>query len=521
MPMPTTNAPFSESDIKYLQSYGIAIEELNRQYNILTNGITPPSVLKAASLEYGIMKVPESEMSCYLQRWDDYRLSEKASITKFVPASGAASRMFRDFYPLLNKQETTPSDDLTETQKQFFESIDAFAFYNDLNESCLRYNWTSASRLVSSGKYVTLLQNLLTPSGLDYAHLPKGLIPFHRYNDGYIRTAALEHLAEGALIAKQIDGTVKLHFTIPSSQKDAFIGHVDRHKEDLEDLYGVQYDISYSEQSPSTDTLSLDSDGNLLRDANGTLILRPGGHGALLQNLMALDSDVVLIKNIDNVSPDFLKGNTITYTKLLGGILLAVQEKTFSYLHRIDGGRISRSMTEEMLSFLKEVFCIELSPNDLVGEKETSERIYAKLHRPIRVCAMVHNDGEPGGGPFIVKEAGGTTSLQILEGSEFGEDEESQKIFSSGEYFNPVLLACSFVDYKGNRFNLRDYVNPKMYFLTRKNYEGKEITSLEYPGLWNGSMDRWNTIFVEVPKDLFTPVKSVMDLLRKEHQIPN
>lgn len=516
--MPNLIAPFTESDITYLEHCGITLEEANRQYNILQKGAFYPSVVKAASLEYGIMKVSEGEMSSYLEKWDSYRESDHASICKFVPASGAASRMFRDFFPLLDKQVSYTVDDLNAVQKQFFDHIGAFAFYKELNETCLRNEWTSISRLLNSGKYSTIIQNLLTSYGLDYAHLPKGLIPFHSYPNGEIRTAALEHLVEGALTCKGIDGKVQVHFTIPSDKREAFIGHIDRHKEYLEDELGVYFEVSYSEQSSSTDTLSLDNQGNLFRKADGTLLLRPGGHGALLKNLMELKSDIVLIKNIDNVSPDFLKGNTITYTKLLGGILLAVQEKVFSYLERIDSGRMSRSLTEEMLSFLREVFCIELSPNELVGDKETLERIFAKLNRPLRVCAMVHNEGEPGGGPFVVKEAGGTTSLQILESSQFSQDEASQEVFSSGAYFNPVLLACSLKGYSGNRFNLKDYVNSNLAFLTKKSYEGKEITSLEHPGLWNGSMDRWNTIFVEVPKSLFTPVKSVMDLLRPEHQ---
>lgn len=512
--------PFSEKDIEYLNSRGISQEEASRQYNLLKKGTYYPSIIQAASLDYGIMKITDKELAFYLNIWEKARQSSNISITRFIPASGAASRMFRSISTLLDCKQPKTKDTLSKSESDFFEQIEHFAFYKNLNEVCLRNEWMSTSRLVSLEKYDSIIQNLLTTKGLDYLGLPKGLIPFHLYPTGEVRTPALEHLVEGSLIHKDLAGNVSIHFTIPTEKRAIFISHIEQNIDLLEEQYGVHYTISYSEQSSSTNTLSLDEFGDLVRTNNGDLLLRPGGHGSLIQNLEAISSDLVLIKNIDNVSPDHLKGKTITYTKLLGGILLAVQEKIFSYLKKIHQGKsLSHSTIEEMLHFLKEVLCIELQTNNLVGEKEMIERIYMKLNRPLRVCGMVPNEGEPGGGPFIVKEADGSTSLQILETSQI--NDASREILLSASHFNPVLMFCSLKDFQGNRFSLSEFIDSQQAFLSQKNYREKNITILEHPGLWNGSMARWNTLFVEVPNEVFTPVKTISDLLRKEHQIQN
>lgn len=518
--MPENNSPFSPEDLQYLLEHGISEEEAQRQFSILTQGAYYPNVVAPASLKEGIMSVTNAEKPYYLQLWDEYRGGEASSIVKFVPASGAASRMFQDLFPISGAEEPLPLERLSDSQKSFFEHINDFAFLKDLNEACLRNDWMSVSRLISAEKLPTVIQNLLTSRGLNYGSMPKGQIPFHSYPTGEIRTAALEHLAEGALVCKDQNGRVKIHFTVAPDKQDPFEDHIDRHREEMEDSFGVFYDLSYSIQSPATDTLALEESGELFRKSDGTLLLRPGGHGALLRNLQQLDADIVIIKNIDNVSPDYLKGGTIFSTKLLGGILLEARRRSFDYLNRIDSGKsISSSMIKDMLDFLKNIFGISLNQSDLVGDKEKIERIYNKLNRPIRVCGMVHNDGEQGGGPFIVREPDGSTSLQILEQSQFENDEASQKISSSSTYFNPVLLVCSMRDFRGNPFDLENYVNPQMAFISSKSYEGRKLKSLEYPGLWNGSMDRWNTIFVEVSRETFTPVKSVLDLLRPQHGV--
>lgn len=513
--------PFTDDDIAYLAERGIAPDEAQRQYNLLSEGVSYPQIEASASLKRGVMRISDTEKGYYLSLWEDYRSSTSASVVRFVPASGAASRMFQMLFPVLELVYDNSNGEslFTNEQKRFFEDVDEFAFFMDLNESCLRNEWTSVARLISSGKYATVIQNLLLSKGLDYANLPKGLIPFHNYPNGVVRSAAMEHLAESAMIGKDIRGKVSVHFTLPENSKEKFIDHLERHKGELEDTYGVIYNLSYSTQLSSSDTIAIDSSGNVARDNNGTILLRPGGHGALLRNLSALSEmyDIAFIKNIDNVLPDYLKGCSVATQKLLGGILLAVQQRVNHYLKRIADSKVSHSLMEEMLVFLKETFCIELQISELGGEKDTIERIYNKLNRPIRVCGMVQNQGEPGGGPFIVKEADGSTSLQIIERSQIKKDDDSQKIFSSGAYFNPVLLVCSLHDYKGNKFELSDYANPKMAFLSEKSYEGKTIKALEHPGLWNGAMDRWNTIFVEVPPCTFSPVKTVLDLLRPEH----
>lgn len=516
--MDETGSIFTAKDLERLAEHGISQEEASSQIAYLRDGRSYLQLEGSGSIEYGIMRIKQDEMPYYLDLWDRYRYDPQHRITKFVPASGAATRMFQHLYELLDAGAKS-QEELSEEQRYFFEHIEEFAFFGELSESCLRNEWSTVAKLLEGGRYDLVAKSLLTERGLNYGHLPKGLVPFHKYPGKYIRTAATEHLAEGALYTKNSNGVVHLHYTVSPEHIDFFRQHLERATPRIEGDYGVIIESSFSTQNCSSDTLALDEEGMPFRTEEGDLLFRPGGHGALIDNLADLESDVIFIKNIDNVTMEHLKSNTILYKKLLGGVLLSVQERIFGYLRQLERGKCSHSQLEEMVDFLHKVLCIQLPQIDLLGDKELAERIQQKLNRPIRVCGMVRNDGEPGGGPYIVREADGSTSLQIVEASQIDKSSERDaSILAASSYFNPVDIVCSPYDFKGQHFHLQDYVNKRTAFVATKSQNGKQLQALERPGLWNGAMHHWNTIFVEVPSDTFTPVKTVTDLLRQEHR---
>ena len=508
---------FTPEDLSELQERGISLEEATQQVEEIRRGFPYLEILASASLEQGILHVEHSEEVRYMDLWEEYLLSGKASVYKMVPASGAASRMFKMLFAFLDAPYTAPEKPAEEL---FFSKISQFAFYERLNEACLRNNWKSIPKLIAAGEYKAIVENLLLPKGLGYGSKPKALLLFHNYKEG-ARTSAEEHLVEGALYAKDREGDVRLHFTVSPEHRKEFEALITALQPSYEDHYGVRYDISFSEQLASTDTLALRPDGELFRTDEGHLLFRPGGHGALIHNLGKLPADVVFIKNIDNVVPDPYKGSTVMYKKFLGGVLIALRNQIFGYLRLLDKGKPSHAQIEEILTFLHDQLSITI-PKDLNKEDGSAiSWIQGKLNRPIRVCGMVRNEGEPGGGPFIIREIDGSSSLQILESSQINMKEESQRaFFEAGGYFNPVDLVCSIRDYRGQNFDLTQYVNPKTAFVSQKSLNGRELLALELPGLWNGAMHDWNTAFVEVPLDTFNPVKEVNDLLRTEHQNP-
>ena len=356
------------------------------------------------------------------------------------------------------------------------------------------------------------------PEGLNYGGLPKGLLLFHKYEEG-ARTAVEEHLAEGAMYAKNNLGEVNLHFTVSPEHLDFFRRLVEEKVPIYEEKFSVHYDISFSTQKLSTDTIAVDMDNQPFRLDNGKLLFRPGGHGALIQNLNDLDADVIFIKNIDNVVPDNFRGATVIYKKLLAGVLVSVQKKIFEYLRQIETGKYNHDQIIEMVHFLQDTLCIRNPKTKLLEDTELVNYITAKLKRPLRVCGMVKNVGEAGGGPFIAVNPDGTTSPQILESSQIDMSDPAKKaMFESGTHFNPVDLVCATKDYKGNRYDLPKFVDKNTGFISHKSKDGRDLKALELPGLWNGAMSGWNTIFVEVPIETFNPVKTVNDLLRPEHQ---
>lgn len=496
-----------------LEKKGISETQIAEQLACFEKGFPFLKLDGAASIDKGILRPTNAELDSYLQAWDAYKQGEK-TIVKFVPASGAASRMFKNMFEFLGAEYEIPTTDF---EKKFFANVHNFAFFNDLNAACEKNNSKSIDTLVAEGNYKAVVANLLENAGLNYGALPKGLLKFHSYEDG-VRTPLEEHLVEGALYAAGKTGKVNVHFTVSTEHRELFQALVAEKVAQYAQKYGIEYKVSFSEQKPSTDTIAADMDNNPFRD-NGKLLFRPGGHGALIENLNDLDADIVFIKNIDNVVPDRLKDETVTYKKLIAGVLVSLQKKAFDYLELLDGGKYTHEQLEEIIRFVQQDLCCRKTDIKDLEDAELVIYLRKKLNRPMRVCGMVKNVGEPGGGPFLAYNPDGTISLQILESSQIDmNDAEKKAMFEKGTHFNPVDLVCAVRDYKGNKFNLVNYVDKATGFISYKSKSGKELKALELPGLWNGAMSDWSTVFVEVPLGTFNPVKTVNDLLREQHQ---
>ena len=500
-------------DKELLAKKGITEEQIVEQLACFQTGFPFLKLDAAASIEKGILAPDAEEQKAYLAAWDAYTNTDK-TVVKFVPASGAASRMFKNLFEFLSADYDRPT---TKFEQTFFDGIKNFAFYDDLNVACQRIDGKDIPGLIEDGNYKAVVSALLETAGLNYGALPKGLLKFHKYPEGS-RTPMEEHLAEGALYAAGKSGKVNVHFTVSTEHRELFKKLVAEKVDEFSKRYGVDYYITFSEQKPSTDTIAADMDNQPFRD-NGKLLFRPGGHGALIENLNDLDADIIFIKNIDNVVPDRLKADTVTYKKLIAGVLVTLQEQVFEYLTLLDSGKYTHDQMMEMLQFLqKKLFCKNPETKDL---EDSVLAIYLKnkFNRPMRVCGMVKNVGEPGGGPFLAYNSDGTISLQILESSQIDmDDPEKKEMFEKGTHFNPVDLVCAVRDYKGHKFDLVKYVDKATGFISYKSKNGKDLKARELPGLWNGAMSDWNTVFVEVPLSTFNPVKTVNDLLREQHQ---
>lgn len=504
----------TQQDKEQIDVKGISQAQIDEQLACFEHGFPFLKLAAAATLDGGIL-LPDAEQTAhYLAAWDKYRGTD-AKIMKFVPASGAASRMFKNLFEFLQAAYDVPRTDF---EKKFFDHIHSFAFFNDLNAACLDNTGKGVDALILEHQYKTVVSCLLEPSGLNYGALPKGLLKFHRYADG-VRTPLEEHLVEGALYAAGAAGKVDVHFTVSAEHRELFSRLVDAKAAEYARKYGVNYQVSFSEQKPSTDTVAADMQNRPFRDDKGRLVFRPGGHGALIENLNDLDADILFIKNIDNVVPDRLKTDTVTYKKLLAGILVTLQKQAFDYLNLLDSGHYSHAQLETIIRFVQQQLHCRKEDIKYLEDAELVIYLRKKLNRPMRVCGMVKNVGEPGGGPFLAYNADGTVSLQILESSQIDmADPEKKEMFEKGTHFNPVDLVCAVRDYKGNKFNLLNYVDKATGFISYKSKNGKDLKALELPGLWNGAMSDWNTVFVEVPLSTFNPVKTVNDLLREQHQ---
>ncbi len=508
----------NEKDIQQIAEKGISRELFLEQINRFQNGFPQLQIEKPATGNDGIMVPGDTEtdqkVSFYDRNTGDY------VIQKFVPASGAATRMFKDVFVWRDLlMAGVGSKELLEDNKEaarFFENIRKNAFWEDL-KVIMDKDDLDADHLLESANYLPILDYLLFDAGLEYASLPKALIAFHRY-DGQIRTAMEEQLVEGAFYAADRKGVVRIHFTLSPEHTGKFEHLLMRVREKYENRYSVKYEVNWSMQKSATDTIAVGTDNLPFRERDGSLLFRPGGHGALIRNLQDLEADIIFIKNIDNVVPDHLKQETIRWKKGLGGILIELMEESYRWLKQMDESTLSINDYKEALKFASDRLNIDTSR--FPGEPgEGQPALYNALDRPIRVCGMVKNEGEPGGGPFWIKDPDGIRSLQIVEMSQINMDDPTQReLVAQATHFNPVDLVCCIKNHKGEVHDLQRFVDPETGFISHKSKDGKDLKALELPGLWNGAMAKWNTVFVEVPLITFNPVKTINDLLRPEHQ---
>jgi len=516
---------FNEKDLKQFESIGITAEQVENQIERFKNGFPHLNIIKVATVGEGIKRIDEKKISKYECPYN--HCLKHNVISKFVPASGAATRMFKMPFEFMNWYDGSEeayakffSEKSFYSPYFFIANIHHFAFIEDIKLMLRNYE-ENFDVLLQKKKYHKILETLLTDDGLGYGNLPKGLLKFHKYKI-YSRTAVEEHVVEGAMHAVNKNKEVDIHFTISPNFIDEFICHIEEIKKTYEPKYNVTYKTTYSVQKSSTDTIAVDENNQPIRNKDGSLLFRPGGHGALIENLNAItESDVIFIKNIDNVVADRFKSSTIQYKKLLGGILYQAQEQIHAFARKLEKKqKVSSWRKNKIVRFLKDELCFSVPETfEKMSSTEQRDYLFKILNRPIRVCGMVKNEGEPGGGPFLIKDEDGSVSLQIVEKAQIDVNDVVQnELLNSSSHFNPVDLVCSIKDFKGNKFNLMDYIDENSGIITVKSKDGKELKALELPGLWNGAMAKWNTIFVEVPLITFNPVKEINDLLREEHQ---
>lgn len=504
----------NNDEIEQINKKGISIDEFNRQIKCFETGFPELEITNAATIGDGIVKLTENESSECIEYWKSFLKSDNnGTVTmKFVPASGAASRMFKDLYEYKN------SGVETDFIVKFFSNIKKFPFYSILTDMCLKKTAHTIEELYGEGNGQQAISLLLTEDGFNFGFYPKGLLPFHSYEKGS-RTPAEEHLEESALYTKDNKNNVNIHFTVSSEHLSMFKNLIDSKSDAYKKSSEVNsLNVSFSVQSPSTDTVAVDLDNKPVK-FDGKLLFRPGGHGALIQNLNDLDNnvDILFIKNIDNVVPDSHKAPVIKSTMELGGYFLKIRNKMWEYEKELKAGQKSESLLLEIKDFCEKKLFIKSIPA-LKGD-ELSKFLLAKLHRPLRICGMVKNEGEPGGGPYFCKNQDGTETLQILERSQISDNNPiHMNALQHSSHFNPVNLVCGLLDSDGKKFDLIKFVDQNAGFISTKSKNGITLKALERPGLWNGAMSDWNTIFVEMPAETFNPVKTVNDLLRPMHQ---
>jgi len=487
------------------------VDVVQLQLESFKQGFPFLSLVGPATPARGIQVWEETQVQHYQSYFQ--RKAAELEIVKFVPASGAASRMFKDLFSFLETDGDLVKNGFTQ---KFIENLQQFAFNQDL-EVVLQQEGESIASLLKKKEYKKLVAALLTETGLNYGNRPKGLLKFHAYSDAN-RCPAEEHLIEGIQYGVGKNKQVQIHFTVSPEHEEGFVKEISQHLPRLQEQAGLAFRLSYSHQKKSTDTIAADESNEPFLEEDGSLLFRPAGHGALLENLNEVAADLIFIKNIDNVVPDRLKPVTKSYKMALAGLLLEVQARIFEALNSLE------EVSSQSVNNAREVYVSYLGgiiPQTLQGASLTEQAAFfqAKLNRPIRVCGMVKNTGEPGGGPFWIQEKDGTQSLQILETAQIDlNDSESKQHFQASTHFNPVDLVCGTRDYRGKSFDLLQFRDMNTGFITEKSKSGKVLKALELPGLWNGAMAHWNTLFVEVPLITFNPVKTINDLLREEHQ---
>ncbi|MEM9680259.1 MAG: DUF4301 family protein [Bacteroidota bacterium] len=515
---------FTKKDIKQIEVKGLTVVQVNQQIQVFKTGVPFTNIVAAATIDDGILKLNEHLIQQSLSRFEDKK--SNLSLIKFVPASGAATRMFKSLFkfvkeynPILQSINSYINRSNLKDLSLFLVGLEKFPFYKQVINH-LKAEGVDYDNLNVSNQAWHFAHTMLDENRLNFGNFPKGLLPFHQYKNDVVSTAFEEHLFEAALYGGN-GKTAKLHFTISERFKDKFAEEFKRIEEKVETLTDSQFDISFSYQHESTDTIAVTPKDKPFRNEDGSLLFRPSGHGALLKNLNALDADIIFIKNIDNVVVKKYKEEVAKYKKVLAGILLGLQERAFKFLNDLDDHKITEDELTAIAEFLTRDLNVKISEEfEKYSDKYKTEYLRDRLNRPIRVCGIVKNEGEPGGGPFWVKNESGNISLQIVESAQINTKDKNQKsILRNATHFNPVDLVCGVRDYKGNKFDLSKYVDDKAAFITMKTKVGKDLKALELPGLWNGSMAFWNTIFVEVPLITFNPVKTVNDLLKAPHQI--
>jgi hypothetical protein len=521
-----TDLPLTDQDILQLQTHGTTLDRVREHLRLFARPPRFVTLARPATGADGIRRLAAADLEVYLARHAE--ATRQGRFTKFVPASGSATRMFEVllhyFFHVGPDLKIALAAELEQGLSRaqeflvFFERLPQFAFSSEL-QAVLSANGHNLRDLLTAGRYREILSFILTEAGLNYGDLPKSLITFHAYNtEG--RTALEEHLAEAAAYVRDQEERCRLHFTILPRHRQGFEQLLARKQPVLEELYRCRFSVDFSYQHPGTDTLAVDAENRPFRDRHGRLVFRPGGHGALLENLGELQGDLVYIKNIDNVVPDRLKEPTILWKKILGGFLVDLQEQIHRRLRMLQQDPGAPYPLEDILNFVQENLSVTIPPGIRRWPADLARDFLVRtLNRPLRVCGVVPNQGEPGGAPFWVQEPDGSPSLQIVEKAQVDlRDPQQQTIFNTATHFNPVDLVCALRDVQGVPFDLTQYVDHEAVFISRKSMEGRELKALELPGLWNGAMARWLTVFVEVPLATFNPVKTVFDLLRPEHQ---
>lgn len=507
----------TEQDMQQMASKGIAKEKVESQINTFKEGIPFVNLQSAAVVGNGILRFSDEEEKELINLYES-RVNN-LDVLKFVPASGAASRMFKALFSFLDDYdykseslETYLNRTGDKDIKKLSEGMENMPFFGKVMNRL-------PENLESEGaKVYAFVKEMLGEDALNYGFYPKGLLPFHKYGNN-TATPFEEHLKEGALYASSSEGS-KLHFTISEQHEEMFKSELNEVGERVSKDTGVAYSVDYSFQKPSTDTVAVDVDNEPFRNTDGTVLFRPGGHGALIENLNEQNADIIFIKNIDNVAVMKDAKAVADSKKTLAGVLLRVQDKAFQYAKALDAGKVASEEIDSIKKFLSDELNVKFG-NDFesLSNEDKQGILKSKINRPIRICGMVKNEGEPGGGPFWIKDSNGGLSLQIIESAQIDMNDSQQvDILQNSTHFNPVDLVCGIRNYKGEKYNLLDFVDPKQGFITEKTMNGKELKALELPGLWNGAMARWNTIFVEVPLVTFNPVKTVLDLLKDSHQ---
>ena len=512
------SSPFTARDLEAMGRLGVDPAEAGRHVSLLSNPPAPAALVRPCTRGDGVERLAEERHRDLLALFEE---AEKGGrLSRFVPASGAASRMFQALRKALGEPETGWEEWSSRASRgdagaaevvRFVEGLEELPFAGALRRAAGEPVFSDPRRYLPE-----LLSALLEPSGLGLASRPKGLVPFHLEEEG-VRTAFEEHLVEAALTVRAADGRTPVHFTVAPEARGDFEALLERCRPELERRLHARFDVTFSVQERSTDTLAVGLDGLPFRTPEGALLFRPGGHGALLSNLAALGGDVVFVKNVDNVVPDSRKGPTLLWKKLLAGRLLEVERRVRRLVALLDAG--DPTAPDEALSYVRETFGEGNAEPAGLPPSGRAAHVRMLLARPLRVCGVVRNEGEPGGGPFWVRERDGRVSRQIVESVEVDlSDPRQGELWSSGAFFNPVDLVLSLRDEAGRPWDLARFVDEDAVFVSRKSHGGVELLALERPGLWNGAMARWNTLFVEVPSETFAPVKSVLDLLRPEHR---